>query len=589
MTPSLCDAVTGDDNGAAMLAALAERGLFVSPLVGDGQRIRYHHLFAELLRYQFRAEDRDGKREARKRAATWLLDHGELRDGVEQLLAARAFDLAFEVIDGHGMSFFERGEIATLARWLVQIQRAGTAPEPATSISLLAAQSGGDEFMAAEETHRRLLRRRGITPGEQIAIDTLASLAGYGDLPTSEMRRLARRAIDQLADVDRSTVFDFFGGGGADSCETIANFMEALGAFYDGDVDASTTALERTLELPGTRYPIWSVACSGALAFCHAWSGRLTDAHRLARATIDAAQDMGTVGHASATLSLLAAAAVSLDRAELLDARRHLDAAGAILQRSRRTTNRHLHHLLDARLVGLTDGPGPALDHLRRLDEPGALRPVTVQARLTTEIGLLLRAGATQEAVALIQRSAAATPAALIDVHLAADELRAARKVLDRWQPVEPTLRTQVDRLLREGAVLAREGKLGPAGIAVADAAVLAEPELLVSPFLDVPTALDLLRDAAPARPLRRLRALVDATPDHPNRQKANEQLVEPLTARELAVLDHLPSRLSNAEMAETLYISVNTLKSHVRSIYRKLASADRDEAVHQARQLGLL
>jgi LuxR family maltose regulon positive regulatory protein len=65
--------------------------------------------------------------------------------------------------------------------------------------------------------------------------------------------------------------------------------------------------------------------------------------------------------------------------------------------------------------------------------------------------------------------------------------------------------------------------------------------------------------------------------------------LVEPLSEREMAVLRYLPSRLSNREIGAELFVSLNTVKSHLRTIYRKLGVERRDEAVRRARQLGLL
>ena len=62
-----------------------------------------------------------------------------------------------------------------------------------------------------------------------------------------------------------------------------------------------------------------------------------------------------------------------------------------------------------------------------------------------------------------------------------------------------------------------------------------------------------------------------------------------PLTERELAVLRLLPARLSNREIGRELYVSINTVRSHIQSIYRKFEVATRDEAVAHARQLGLL
>ena len=65
--------------------------------------------------------------------------------------------------------------------------------------------------------------------------------------------------------------------------------------------------------------------------------------------------------------------------------------------------------------------------------------------------------------------------------------------------------------------------------------------------------------------------------------------LVEPLSPREVDVLRYLCSQLTYREIAAALYVSVNTLKSHVRSIYRKLAVASRADAVNIGRGQGLL
>jgi LuxR family maltose regulon positive regulatory protein len=65
--------------------------------------------------------------------------------------------------------------------------------------------------------------------------------------------------------------------------------------------------------------------------------------------------------------------------------------------------------------------------------------------------------------------------------------------------------------------------------------------------------------------------------------------LVEQLTERELAVLHHLPSRMSLREIASALFVSLNTAKTHCKAIYRKLGVVDRKSAVQAARDNGLL
>jgi LuxR family transcriptional regulator, maltose regulon positive regulatory protein len=65
--------------------------------------------------------------------------------------------------------------------------------------------------------------------------------------------------------------------------------------------------------------------------------------------------------------------------------------------------------------------------------------------------------------------------------------------------------------------------------------------------------------------------------------------LIEPLTVRELEILSYLPSRLTNAELADHFYVSVNTIKTHMAHIYRKLGVANRNEAVSRAQKMGML
>ena len=65
--------------------------------------------------------------------------------------------------------------------------------------------------------------------------------------------------------------------------------------------------------------------------------------------------------------------------------------------------------------------------------------------------------------------------------------------------------------------------------------------------------------------------------------------LRDPLTERELTVLRFLPTMMSNAEIADELYVSVNTVKTHVKHLYRKLDVRDRRSAIRRARELRLL
>ena len=76
LSVDLCNAVTGSDNARAMLERLDKHSLFVIALDRSGELFRYHHLFADLLRYQLGLEDPTAARGAPPTAARWLLEHG---------------------------------------------------------------------------------------------------------------------------------------------------------------------------------------------------------------------------------------------------------------------------------------------------------------------------------------------------------------------------------------------------------------------------------------------------------------------------------------------------------------------------------
>ena len=82
--------------------------------------------------------------------------------------------------------------------------------------------------------------------------------------------------------------------------------------------------------------------------------------------------------------------------------------------------------------------------------------------------------------------------------------------------------------------------------------------------------------------------SLVESFPNV-NWNEAADEPLHPLTSRELDVLRYLPTRLSNIDIGARLRISQNTVKTHLKDIYRKLRVGSRNEAVVVAVRLGLL
>ena len=143
-----------------------------------------------------------------------------------------------------------------------------------------------------------------------------------------------------------------------------------------------------------------------------------------------------------------------------------------------------------------------------------------------------------------------------------------------------------IEALLLDALARTRLGEREEAGRSVERALDLAEPQGYVWIFLTVPGAGELLaahpaHRTAHAAFLQTLRDGVNGGPP--------AELAEALNERELTVLRFLPSNLSAAEIGSELFLSVNTVKTHMRKLYAKLDVHTRAEAVQRARAPGLL
>jgi LuxR family transcriptional regulator, maltose regulon positive regulatory protein len=593
-TPELCDAVTGESCARDRLEELDRRSLFLIPLDPATERYRYHHLFADLLRYRLRRDNPDVVNVLHASAARWLLDHGHLSEAVAHLLAAGDHDQAYRVISSEGHQWFEWGESATLVRWLTTLtdMRGGLDTAPVDMcVNLLAAQVAADESTGAAETHRHLMRRSDLVGGERVAADALHALLVFRELSPVESLKSARLVREALPLVDTSEVIDFLGIGGRDSIEVMALYAEGWAHFLLGDLRASEEAQRFGLERPGADYPMWRIYLQGARALVLAWAGHCTEATSLARGALGMAERFGSTRHEALTSPHLALAITHLDRLEIGPAAAHLaEVAGQNRRRLSSFVFIDLHRAIEARLLAITDGPKSAVGALREPSSCVVEAPLLADTNRAFEAQLRLRIGDVAVARALLSDSGdGPTAAARVDVALAVLDVTEARHALDAWAPEPGSIRSSVARLLREAAVLLAEDRPAPANTAVAEAVALADTELLRWPFLEVPAAVALLRRGPRVSP-RLLEPLLDGEgPTLADQAAAQHQLIVQLTERELAILAYLPGRTRNQDIAATLFISINTLKSHLRSIYRKLDVTDRDEAITRATELGLL
>jgi LuxR family maltose regulon positive regulatory protein len=164
----------------------------------------------------------------------------------------------------------------------------------------------------------------------------------------------------------------------------------------------------------------------------------------------------------------------------------------------------------------------------------------------------------------------------------------------DTWPAHDQTapLGSQVGVLLVEAAQAAQHCATGEARTALTKALRLAAPERLRRPFRESGTHVErLLSDDAgivaghewlqPGR--------VQAASSHADDSSVEWIVVDPLTHKELEVLGHLAELLTTDEIAQKMFISVNTVRTHIRNILHKLGVSRRNAAIRRARELGLL
>ncbi|HEY5882525.1 MAG TPA: LuxR C-terminal-related transcriptional regulator [Nakamurella sp.] len=160
-------------------------------------------------------------------------------------------------------------------------------------------------------------------------------------------------------------------------------------------------------------------------------------------------------------------------------------------------------------------------------------------------------------------------------------------------QSALPYLVEAVDARVLAAVALGRRHRTTAALEAITEAIELAEPETLIAPFVRAGSAVtemivqyrhvtgvrhdfaDVIQHAITPQPVPE-----PALPNH---------AVEQLTDRETLVLRYLPTMLKSSEIGADLYLSVNTVKSHLRAIYRKLDVTNRRDAVERARALNLI
>ncbi len=586
--PDLANALTGRDDAGWILESLRRANAFVEPI--GGSWYRQHPLFAEILRAHLRTRHPGLEPRLHGRAARWFDAHGQAGDALAHAAAAGDWEFAA----GRFVADLALGRLVTgLDADRLRALFAGMAPgTPGAAAALVEAGcrlAGGDAGGALAG-----LRQAGRQPGARrsevrLGGALLRALAG-GRLGAVGMAEAAARDAAELA-----------GEVPADRLERHpelpALVLGALGSarLRAGDLAGAEEALlraARTAREPGTE-EIRQDAL-GRLAFADLLRGRLRRAVAHARESVAAADRAGLPPSRRSAFGHLALAGVAAERDRPAAARADLELAAAASGARHDPVAAGGLALVRARLCLAEDDWRGALALLRPLtgEAPRGAVPrwLAAEAAWTASAAHLAHGdtAAAVRAVAAVPRGTAVRTLAAARARLAAGDA----VDLGALPPPDPAAGpAQAVRasLVRAQAAVAR-GAEGAARRLVDHALALARPEALRRPFLEAGPWLRALLSAGPD-PGAAGDWLTPSVSDGPAARDAGppQPPAEPLSAREREVLQRAAQFLSTEEIADELCVSVNTVKTHLKSIYRKLSAGRRGEAVRRARQLRLL
>jgi len=130
LTGTLCDAVTGQDNGRATLEILDRANLFIVPLDDERRWYRYHHLFGDLLRQRLRQTQSEQVPTLHNKASEWYEQKGFVDEAIDHALRGECFERAVHLIEAHVDTIWQRGEHAKLRRWLDRLPAEVSSSKP---------------------------------------------------------------------------------------------------------------------------------------------------------------------------------------------------------------------------------------------------------------------------------------------------------------------------------------------------------------------------------------------------------------------------------------------------------------------------
>jgi LuxR family transcriptional regulator, maltose regulon positive regulatory protein len=591
----LADSLTGRQDGAAMLADIAASHLFMQAVGRPGRWYRLHRLIADILRA--RPGGRRERRDLHRRAAEWFRRNDMPLDAIRSAIAGRIWSLAADCAGEYTLALAMGGRGRELERVLTAIPGTVLSAHAELAAALAgarAAYGSGTEVAALVESARAAADK--LPPRRASRTRTLL------DLTAGALARIvgdweATVAFNQRVPVEPWALAEL-GMTGAQLVPVVVNSNLGTAAYWVGDFSTAERHLAAALDVEMDHVVLAQLNSSALCALLQCERGELDPAEAAAREVIGTASSAGLAKVPQMAGAYLTMARVTLDRGDdegaddwlgriagmgAFGPEPHVRLAGSVLLALRRESAGKR----EAALAGLR---AQAEDDRRRI--PRAL----LEWSTLTEIALLARSGDTGTASRLLEQMGHATTAAGVlasaRLYLLLGDVQTAAAIRAD-APAAHHVRARVDEAVLDALLAQAVGDEERALDRTEDALAAAVPWALRRPFLDEGPHLRALLErriergtVAPAFAVDLLERMSGPPAGGSDVHRA---LVDPITEREQTVLRYLASTLPTAEIAAELYVSVSTVKTHQRSLYRKLAVSGRRDAVRRARLLHLL
>jgi len=623
LSGSLCNAITDQSDGQAMLETLERGNLFVIPLDDQRQWWRYHHLFAEVLQAHLNEAQADRVSEIHRRASVWFEQHDLPADAIRHALAAEDFDRAAGLIELIGPAT-EDGRIqsATFLGWLKALPAEFIRVRPVLNVwyAYMLLGRGEMEAAAARFQDAEHWLEPAATTDEMVVVDreqfTLlpATIAigrayiaqAFGNIPDTV--RYASRVLELVPE-------------GEHRRRSQAALMLGMTHWASGNLPAAEQVFaDYTLRLRAAGNLPDAISTSMVLAEIRLALGRLREAIGAVESCLKFGMDQGEPVPLDTADLHRELSELYLEQGNLEAAAHHLQIAKELGDKAGLPILRYRLCLAQARFNQAqadVDGALVMLDEAARLyirsPLPDFCPIAAMKARLWVAHGQLIKALewtraqglAPDDELSYLHEFEHITLARILIAHDQNDRLsgdiHAALRLLERLlRAAEESCRigSVIEISIVQALAYQAQGNTSAALTALDRALTLAEPEGYVRIFVaegeSMRWFLEKQAHGEGHTPIgyvdKLLAAFVQpATILQSTVRQPQSTLIEPLSERELEVLQYIAEGLTNREIADRLYLSLFTVKAHARSIYDKLATHSRTQAVARARELGIL